>query len=158
MSAQKFCSCAQWRPCDGHDIVIKGRGLQGLQKSVCCGRHGSVCSNTALSMLCTLLCCSWTVATHEGKRCACKRWLQYGSLTDCLQGISAGMEPPPPAVSVLTSLMCVCLSVWDVCLQRTLHGRAGGLVLCAAVPAAADSAEAEVLAAGIVRLWPVLLR
>ena len=31
---------------------------------------------------------------------------------DCLQGISAGMEPPPPAVSVLTSLMCVCLSVW----------------------------------------------
>ena len=22
------------------------------------------------------------------------------------------MEPPPPAVSVLTSLMCVCLSVW----------------------------------------------
>ena len=33
-------------------------------------------------------------------------------MIDCLQGISAGMEPPPPAVSVLTSLMCVCLSVW----------------------------------------------
>lgn len=29
-----------------------------------------------------------------------------------LQGISEGMEPPPPTVSVLTSLMCVCLSVW----------------------------------------------
>ena len=29
-----------------------------------------------------------------------------------MQGISAGMEPPPPVVSVLTSLMCICLSVW----------------------------------------------
>ena len=29
-----------------------------------------------------------------------------------MQGISAGMEPPPPLVSVLTSLMCICLSVW----------------------------------------------
>ena len=37
----------------------------------------------------------------------------------CLQGISAGMEPPPPAVSVLTSLMCVCLSVWTY----ASHGR-----------------------------------
>ena len=29
------------------------------------------------------------------------------------------MEPPPPAVSVLTSLMCVCLSVWTY----ASHGR-----------------------------------
>ena len=36
-----------------------------------------------------------------------------------LQGISEGMEPPPPTVSVLTSLMCVCLSVWTY----ASHGR-----------------------------------
>ncbi|CAL5219137.1 g913 [Coccomyxa viridis] len=41
----------------------------------------------------------------------------YGFITS--KGISAGMEPPPPAVSVLTSLMCVCLSVWTY----ASHGR-----------------------------------
>ncbi|KAK9909078.1 hypothetical protein WJX75_006881 [Coccomyxa subellipsoidea] len=34
----------------------------------------------------------------------------YGFVTS--KGISAGMEPPPPLVSALTSLMCICLSVW----------------------------------------------
>ena len=34
----------------------------------------------------------------------------FGFVTS--QGISAGMDPPPPAVSALTSLMCIVLTVW----------------------------------------------
>ena len=34
----------------------------------------------------------------------------FGFVTS--QGISAGMDPPPPAVSALTSLMCIALTIW----------------------------------------------
>ena len=34
----------------------------------------------------------------------------YGFVTS--KGISAGMQPPPPGVSALTSLMCIGLSAW----------------------------------------------
>ncbi len=34
----------------------------------------------------------------------------FGFVTS--QGISAGMDPPPPAVSALTSLMCIVLTIW----------------------------------------------
>ncbi|KAK9864427.1 hypothetical protein WJX84_011325 [Apatococcus fuscideae] len=34
----------------------------------------------------------------------------FGFVTS--QGITAGMDPPPPAVSALTSLMCIALTVW----------------------------------------------
>ena len=46
----------------------------------------------------------------------------------------------------------------DVRLSRALHSRAGRFRLCAAVPTAADGEAAQVLAAGVVCLWPLLLR
>lgn len=67
--------------------------------------HAAACTiMESKSLSCGVLC-----LPHLG---SAGREAPYDGRAMLLQGISAGMEPPPPAVSVLTSLMCVCLSVW----------------------------------------------